>query len=283
MVIYMLVYIENKNHLAKVLSELDLISISYTTNIKEKYHTVLITDINSRILKIIKNKKVILYTTFIEEKILNKKFLMPPIERLKIITSLSILKKRNDVLFIPPIIPNIITKKNKLIYDKYHLTKNKKRIIIIDLYLEHLKEIEQIIEIYKKYEIIYIGYRNLKKEEKNKINNLNIIWIKYIDLDSYNDLCNIADIAIIYSLINIKYLYITILTHTELFLIEDNIYSNYLTSSKHYYSFNNIDELIIKLNKFLLGRTSSLNDNAYFLIEQNNEQKYLSLLKKYLE
>ena len=283
MVIYMLVYIENKNHLAKVLLELDLINISYTTNIKEKYHMVLITDINSRILKIIKNKKVILYTNFIEEKILNKKFLMPPIERLKIITSLSILKKRNDVLFIPPIIPNIITKKNKLIYDKYHLTKNKKRIIIIDLYLEHLKEIEQIIEIYKKYEIIYIGYRNLKKEEKNKINNLNIIWIKYIDLDSYNDLCNIADIAIIYSLINIKYLYITILTHTELFLIEDNIYSNYLTSSKHYYSFNNIDELIIKLNKFLLGRTSSLNDNAYFLIEQNNEQKYLSLLKKYLE
>lgn len=279
----MLVYIENKNHLAKVLSELDLISIPYITNIKEKCHTVLITDINSRILKIIKNKKVILYTTFIEEKILNKKFLMPPIERLKIITSLSILKKRNDVLFIPPIIPNIITKKNKLIYDKYHLTKNKKRIIIIDLYLEHLKEIEQIIEIYKKYEIIYIGYRNLKKEEKNKINNLNIIWIKYIDLDSYNDLCNIADIAIIYSLIDIKYLYITILTHTELFLIEDNIYSNYLIASKHYYSFKNIDELIIKLNKFLLGRTSSLNDNAYFLIEQNNEQKYLSLLKKYLE
>lgn len=283
MVIYMLVYIENKNHLAKILSELDLINISYTTNIKDNYHTVLITDINSRIIKIIKNKKVILYTPFIEEKILNKKFLMPKVEKLKIITSLSILKKRNDTLFIPPIIPKIITKKNKLIYEKYNLIKNKKRLIIVDLYLEYLKEIEQIIEKYSKYEIIYIGYKNLKKEEKNKINNLNIIWIKYIDLDSYNDLCNIADIAIIYSSINIKYLYTTILTHTELFLIEDNIYSNYLIASKHYYSFNNIDELIMKLNKYILGRTSSLNDNAYFLIEQNNECNYLNLLKKYLE
>lgn len=279
----MLVYIENKNHLAQVLSILDLINIPYTTNVKEKYHTVLITDINSRILKIIKNKKVILYTNYIEEKILTKKFLIPSSLHSKIITSLSILKKRNDTVFIPNPIPKFTTKKNKLIYEKYHLSKNKKRIIIIDLYLEYLNQIEKIIGQYPKYEIIYIGYRNLKKEEKQKINNLDIVWIKYIDLDSYNDLCNISDLAVVYSQVPIMYLYMTILSHTELFLIEDNIYSNYLIASKHYYSFVDTDQLILKINKLLNNRTSSLNDNAYFLIEKNTESTYLEQLKKTLE
>ena len=283
MVILMLVYIENKNQLSQVLSELDLIKISYTTNIKENYHTVLITDINNRILKIIKNKKVILYTKFIEEKILNKKFLMPPIEKLKIITSLPVLKKRNDSIFIPPCIPRFNIKKNKYIYDKYHLLKNKKKIIILDLYLEHLKEIEQLAEVYSKYELIYIGYKKLNKEQKNKLNNLGIIWIKYIDLDSYNDLCNISDFVIIYSYISIMYIYMTVLTHTELFLIDNNLYDNYLISSKHYYGFNNIEQLIIKINKYMLKRTSTLNDNAYFLIEKNTEENYLKQLKKVLE
>lgn len=279
----MLVYIENKNYLAQVLSILDLINIPYTTNIKDKYHTVLIVDINNRILKIIKNKKVILYTQFIEEKILTKKFLLPSNLPIKIITNLAILKKRSDTIFIPPILPKFITKKNKFIYEKYHLIKNKKRIIIMDLYLEHLKEIEKIIEQYSKYEIIYVGYKNLRKEQKQKMNDWNVIWIKYIDLNSYNDLCNVSDLAIIYSSIPITYLYMTILTHTELFLLENNIYANYLIASKHYYSFTTTEQLISKINKLLTNRTSSLNDNAYFLIEKNTENYYLEQLKKSLE
>ena len=79
------------------------------------------------------------------------------------------------------------------------------------------------------------------------------------------------------------YIYMTVLTHTELFLIDNNLYDNYLISSKHYYGFNNIEQLIIKINKYMLKRTSTLNDNAYFLIEKNTEENYLKQLKKVLE
>lgn len=279
----MLVYIEDKNNLAKVLSYLDLANISYTTNIKDNYKTVLITDISNKVINIIKDKKVILLTNFIEEKILKRKFLLPKIEHLKIITSIGQLKGKNNVCFIPTCLPKYNQKKEKYIYEKYHLVKNKKRIIILDIYLEHIKEIDELTDKYLNYEIIYVGYRSLKKQELNKMKNMNVVWIKYLSLEDYNDLCNISSMSIIFTAnIKIEYIYMTILTHTELFLIEDNIHSNYFIPCRHYFSFHDVLGLIQKLNKFIEERTSSLNDNAYFYIENNTEKNYLQALKKYL-
>lgn len=274
----MLVYIENKIILAKVLSLLDLCQISYTTNPKDHYDVLLITDIKNRTLKLMKNKKVFFFTNYVEEKILHHKFLVPNMP-FKIITSLPLLKGNADTIFIPPILPVITLKKNKGIYEKYHLIKNKKRIIIFDEYLEFLKDLDYICENYSKYEIIYVGYKYMKKNFFPK----NVIWLKYIDLRNYNDLCNVSDFVIFYSSPPIDYLYTTILTHTEIFMIEKNNYINYFIPSKHYYNFLNTNELITKVNKYLAGRTSSLNDNAYFLIEQNTEINYIQSLKKVLE
>lgn len=274
----MLVYIENKDNLAEVLTYLDIAQIKYTTD-TNKYKTVLITDINNKILKIIKNKKVFLLTNYIEDKV-NK---IPEIDNLKIITSISILKNNKNTIFIPKIIPKVDLRKNKYIYDDYKITKNKKKIIVLDKNLRHIKELQNLINEYSKFEFIYIGYRNTK-QEKEVLENLNVIWIKYIDLNKYNDLCNISSMVIIFDKnIDIDYIYMSILTHTEIFMIEDNNYNNYFIPSKHYYSFNNIDNLNNKINKLLTSRTSSLNDNAYFLIENNTERNYIELLKKILK
>lgn len=274
----MLVYIENKDNLAEVLTYLDIAQIKYTTD-TNKYKTVLITDINNKILKIIKNKKVFLLTNYIEDKV-NK---IPEIDNLKIITSVPILKNNKNTIFIPKIIPKVDLRKNKYIYDDYKITKNKKKIIVLDKNLRHIKELQNLINEYSKFEFIYIGYRNTK-QEKEVLENLNVIWIKYIDLNKYNDLCNISSMVIIFDKnIDIDYIYMSILTHTEIFMIEDNNYNNYFIPSKHYYSFNNIDNLNNKINKLLTSRTSSLNDNAYFLIENNTERNYIELLKKILK
>lgn len=280
----MLVYIENKEILAQVLSYLDLADIKYTTNVKENYRLVLITDINNKILKIIKNKKVILLTDYIEDKILNNKLSVPIENNFKVITSLPILKNKSNIFYIPKIIPKINLKKNKLILTDYNLSKTKKKIIVFDKNIKYLDELEKLVDEYSDYEFIYIGYRNLKKQERIKIDNLNIIWIKFINLVRYNDLCNFSNIVIIFdSDIKMDYIYISILTHTEIFMVEDNIYNNYFVPSKQYYSFSNLDNLKIKLNKFLISRISSLNDNAYFLIEKNTENNYLQTLKKIIK
>lgn len=280
----MLVYIENKEILAQVLSYLDLADIKYTTNVKENYRLVLITDINNKILKIKKNKKVILLTDYIEDKILNNKLSAPIENNFKVITSLPILKNKSNIFYIPKIIPKINLKKNKLILTDYNLSKTKKKIIVFDKNIKYLDELEKLVDEYSGYEFIYIGYRNLKKQERIKIDNLNIIWIKFINLVRYNDLCNFSSIVIIFdSDIKIDYIYISILTHTEIFMVENNIYNNYFVPSKQYYSFSNLDNLKIKLNKFLISRISSLNDNAYFLIEKNTENNYLQTLKKIIK
>ena len=273
----MLVYIENKNILAQILTLLDISKIEYTTNVKNRYNKILITDINNKILKIIKNKKAILLTNYIEDKILNKDL---NIENLKIITSMPILKNNKNTTFIPKPIPRYNVKKNKEIYTNYNISKNKKKIIIIDKYLKYIKELENIMESNPDYEIIYVGYKNIKKQEKLN----NVIWIKYINLDIFNDLCNISNIVIIFDKdIDINYIYMAILTHTEIFMIEDNMYNNYFVSSKHYYSFNDTKNLNEKLKKLLTSRTSSLNYNSYLLIQDNTEKKYIEEIKKILK
>lgn len=105
----MLVYIENKNNLAEILTYLDIADIKYTTDIS-KYKTVLITDINNKILKIIKNKKVFLLTNYIENKEIDK---LLNIDNIKIITSLPLLKNNKNVIFIPKILPNVNFKKKQ--------------------------------------------------------------------------------------------------------------------------------------------------------------------------
>lgn len=273
----MLVYIENKDNLAEVLTYLDMAEIKYATN---NYKTVLITDINNRILKIIKNKKVFLLTNYIEDKIIKK---IPNIENLKIITSIPLLKDNKNTIFIPKILPKIELKKNKYIYENYKITKNKKKIIILDKYMKHIKEVQNIINEYSKFEFIYIGYTNSKKE-KNIIENLNVVWIKYVNLSKYNELCNISNMVIIFDKnVKIDFLYTSVLTHTEIFIIEENNYNNYFIPSKHYYTFDNINSLNNKLHKLLTSRISSLNDNAYFLIQNNTEKNYIELLKKILK
>lgn len=275
----MLVYIENKNNLAEILTYLDIADIKYTTDIS-KYKTVLITDINNKILKIIKNKKVFLLTNYIENKEIDK---LLNIDNIKIITSLPLLKNNKNVIFIPKILPNVNLKKNKNIYEDYKITKNKKKIIVLDRYLKHVKEVQNILNEYPKFEFIYVGYKNSKREVE-LIENLNVVWIKYVNLNKYNDLCNISDMVIIFDKdIDINYLYLSILTHTEIFMVEDNNYNNYFIPSKHYYGFNNINNLNNKIKKLLTSRTSSLNDNAYFLIENNTEKNYIETLKKILK
>ena len=275
----MLVYIENKNNLAEILTYLDIADISYTTD-TSKYKTVLITNINNKILKIIKNKKVFLLTNYIENKEIDK---ILNIENINIITSLPLLKNNKNTIFIPKILPNINLKRNKNIYDDYKISKKKKKIIILDRNLKYIKEVQKIINEYSKFEFIYVGYKNSKKEVE-LIDNLNVVWIKYVDLHKYNDLCNISDMVIVFDKdIDIDYLYLSILTHTEIFMLENNNYNNYFISSKHYYSFDNISNLNNKIKKLLTSRISSLNDNAYFLIENNTEKNYIETLKKILK
>lgn len=275
----MLVYIENKDNLAEVLTYLDRANIKYTTDIC-KYKIVLITDINDKILKIIKNKKVFLMTNYMEDRQIKK---LPNIDNLKIITSISSLKNNKNTIFIPKILPSLNLKKNKSIYEDYKISKTKKKVIILDKYLKHIKEVQTLINEYPKLEFIYVGYKNSKKELEI-IENLNVVWIKYVNLNRYNEICNISNMVIIFDHdIDINYLYMSILTHTEIFMIEDNNYNNYFIPSKHYYSFNNIDNLNNKMKKLLTSRISSLNDNAYFLIENNTEKNYIETLKKILK
>ena len=156
---------------------------------------------------------------------------------------------------------------------------------------EKINELYELSYIYSKYEILYIGYMPnymLKKKDIETIGGLpnNIKFIKYIDEYIFTELCKLSKIIINFENIELdyKYLYIILLLKKQLLIKDDLYYINYLVDNKNVYTFDNKDELILKLKKILDDRIMNLTDNAYELISEykGNElsKKFISYLNK---
>lgn len=303
-----LVLIENKKYLTKILSYLDEEHITYTTNPEKKYAYLLIAEISTKIKEFIKenNPKNIIFLTELEEpkiikynkketktgknynlrlhQILNK--CMRIIVTMPSISQILNKKVKREIVVIPRELPVInISKSNKDIFEKYHLSKKNKKIIVIDLSYQHLDYIISLATHYSKYQFLYIGYESeylLSKKNKERLCMIpkNVISIKYIDFNIYSDLCKIAWLVILTNgdEIDQEYLDITLLFKKQL-LVEMNLYyEGFFINSKNTYLFQNEEELQLRFKKLIEERVANLTDCAYELIEQNTRKE---IVKKY--
>lgn len=308
-----LLYMENKNLMAKIITYLDNTKLNYTTDINEEYEFILVADLKQKTIDFIKekfklNKKIIFITYLEEDKIYNsfkknnknsKIYLKKLYSVLricyKIITSLPYFKKelsvniKKTIEIIPREIPIInISKNNKDIYNKYNINKRKKKILLIDLNYKYINECYDLATLYPKYEFIYLGFEpdyNLPLKLKNLLHNIpkNVKKIRNHDLNIYSDLCKISYLVINFnSDIDINYLYTTMLFKRQLLMIEDNIYDDYFINSKNIYLFDNKDELFLKIKKITSERLANLTDNGYELIRNNNYYELSKLYNLYL-
>lgn len=297
----MLIYIENKELLTKIISYLDYNKKSYTLDINSEYEYVVIADINKRSLEISKGKKIIFIAYLLEEKIYkvftknnkqNREFKNRLIRNInefyKVIVSLEPLKNmlntKTNIQVINKEIPTINISNTKYLYDTYNIKKRKKNILFIDFNYEGLNNILCLSLKYPKYNFIYLGFKqyyNMTKKEKDIYNKLpsNIYKIKYYDLNIFCDILKISDYVINESniMLDIKYLY-AIFIMKKRFLTKSNILLDNLIDSKHIYTYNDTKELLLKTNKIFEERLSDITDNAYDYICNNT---FIEISKKY--
>lgn len=303
------VYIENHYFLTKVIQYLTDAGIKYTTDLNIPFSYILVVSLNSKILKFIDeypDKKVIFMTHFEENKILSYFSSNSKRSRLyqklyhsfcnrcyKLIVSLPYFKtifkydcKKIDV--IPIELPDATIKRNtKYIYDKYNFNKKRKKIVVIDLFYKNISYVHDISINYPKFDFIYIGYKPIylfTNKEKTLFNTLpsNIIYIPYIDLDIFSDLCRISYMVIDFDsyLLDRVYLYTIFLLRKQLIIYDSYLYRDFLVPSKHCYFFKTIDELILRIDKIIDMRVMNLTEVGYDLIKVFKSDE---IIKKYRE
>lgn len=303
----MLVYIQDRVFLTKVIRNLDLANIFYTTDISDSFEYILVADMSRKTRDFIKknsNSKIIFMTELEEYKMYDNMMsnskksksymntLTPFLNGCyKVITSNLYIKKmlsknHKNIYYIPCSLPDIaISKNNKEIFSKYNIPSRKKKIVIIDILYKHIDALFLLSEKYPKYHFIYVGYDsdyNLTARTKNfkKMLGDNITYIKYIDLNIFSDICKVSDVVIYYESFTLdrEYLYIPIL-FKKVLMVEDILwYQDYLISSKNAYLFKNNNILDLKLSKILEHRVMNLTENAYMIVENCDLE---STLKKY--
>jgi len=301
----MLIYIEDKELQTKVITYLDYIKKNYTLNFNDTYDTVLIAQINKNTKEIIKNKKVIFITYLEEEKIYKNFIKNNKKSRSYKIRIMSILKKCNLIItsiegiknillkegnlkieVIPKEIPVInISKNNKEVYERYNISKRKKKIIVLDKEYNNLESLDFIVNKYPKYQFIYVGFipdYKLTKKEKNILHNLSssVIKIKYIDLNIFSDLLKITDIVISFDdlLLDIEYFYTLVILKKQLICKDTVLYKPNYINSKNIYLFKDIKDLDLKFGRMVNHRISNLTDETYEEIKNNTFQY---IVKKY--
>lgn len=291
----LLVNIENKELLSLIVNYLDNTDLNYTTDINASYDTIIIAEVNNKIIKFIEkenNKKIIFLTHLEEENILNNKINDKLTKILNkcylIITSLPsikniISKKINcNIVVIEKELPIIcFSKSNSDIYNKYNINKRKKKILVFDFDYDNIEIVNDIAIKYPKYNFVYVGYKSLSKlKNKNIFNKLekNISLVKYYNFYILSDLTKISYLIINFSDLTIDYLNMILLLKKQLLIKESKLYEDYLINSKNSYIFKDNNDLLIRLNKIIEGRVANLVDNGYLLVRDNT---FDEIVKKY--
>lgn len=306
------VYIENHSFLSKVIQYLKNADIPYTTDLNKDFSYILLAELNSKTIKFVdqySDRRVIFMTHLEENKIFhhfisNQKRSRTSRNRYhsffhrcyKLIVSLPYFKTLfkndcNQIDVIPFELPMInISRNTKDIYEKYHLSKRRKKIIVIDFYYEYISYMYDMVVRYPKFDFIYVGYQSsylLTKKEDGMLNDLssNVFYIPYIDFNMFSDLCKVSYMVIDFTsyLLDRAYLYMTFLLKKQLLLFDVSLYEDFLVPSKHCYMFKTKEELFLRMDKIIDERVMNLAEVGYDLIHTftMNEitKKYRELLQ----
>lgn len=304
-----LLYIENKKVLTKLIFYLELEHIPYTTSLEDSYDTVILIEPIKKIFDFIKQKKKIIFITELEEEKIAKNFHKDSkvtkdyqTKLIKIFNSCyrvivtteyykNLLKKytKTDIVVIPKSLPFIsLSKHNKEIYEIYPIHKRKKKILIVDFSYNHLDTIYSLVMKHPEYQYVYIGYEsryNMAKKQKEVLDKMptSVLFIKYTDFNFYSSLVKTATMVILFDSIDIDYLYIPMYLKKHLLMSEPNIYQDTYINSKHVYTFEDESEFYLKFEKILENRLSNLTEEAYLKIKDNNFTNIAKQYRIYLE
>jgi hypothetical protein len=269
----LLVYIENKDLMSQIITYLDIGKVSYTTNTKEPFTSIIIAQTNKKTNKLISNCNRIIYIAYEDEY---KMYISESYRN----HMLNFFTKCTLVVTSIPYFNNIIS--NNEIINKENICigkcKNKffsfkkESIAIIDLSYKYITKTLNIIRKNEKENFLLIGYESEEKLTKEKIKALkdlpkNVKLIKYTNSRIIqNQIENSAHIIFLENILKAdEYLNVCLNMKKNIILLDSPLCEKYLIDNKNAYlvNTNNLNKV---LNKVLLGRVSKLGSEAYELV-----------------
>ncbi len=298
-----LVIIENRQLLSKIISSFDKSKVKYTTNPSDDYQYLLVAELNQRIIKKIKeniadNKKII-FLIYLEEYKIHKYHNSKSLQAIKYNNLLlSVLSKCYLVITSLPFFRDylnkkiktktvVIQKENPRLIELKKLRMLKNTCLFIDYNYTQLINIFDFANNYPKIKFQLLGYVPdylLSSKQINIIHNLprNIELIKSCDLIEYLALIRKNNI-IVYcedDIRNFNHLLYIILTKRKLLIKNSTLYNKYFINSKNMYLYNDSKDIITKLKKILNNSVSNISTDAYLLIRDNKQGKFGKIFKK---
>ena len=301
-----LIMIENRTLLSKIVSYFDSENVKYTTNPENDYDYFLAAELNHRVIKkikenIFKNKKII-FITYLEEYKIN---IFNESKSSKAIAYNNLLKTiLNECYLIIVSLPwfkellnkniktkiVVIEKENPNLFNSRNFKTLKNNCLIINYNFKELEQINDIAIKFPKINFQILGYLPdylLSLKNISLINNFpsNIKIIKSFDLFDYYKHVNQNDV-IVYCENNINhynYLLYIILLKKQLLIKNLNIYNKYFVNSKNMYLYNNDKDFVNKLRKILDNKVSNISIDAYILLKDNSFSKISKKFKEILK
>ncbi len=301
-----LVMIENRVLLSKIVSIFDKTNIKYTTNKESNYKYLLVAELNQRIVKLInemteKNKKVI-FLAFLEEYKIQKYYNSNSVKANEykqllfsilnkchlVITSLPFFKDYLEKQINTKVI--VIEKANPRLPDLKKTKPIQNTCLIIDYdYTEIINVFDMAIK-YPKIKFQVLGYRPehmLSQKQIGIIKNLpeNVELIKYCDFVDFLSLIKRNSIIVYCDDDNRNYHYLLyiILNRKKLLIKNSVIYDNYFINSKNMYLYKDSKEFNLRLKKIINGTVANLSNEAFLLIKDNRLEKMGKQLKKIIK
>ncbi|MDD2181139.1 MAG: hypothetical protein PHW32_02090 [Bacilli bacterium] len=298
-----LIMIENRVLMSKVVSYFDSVNVKYTTNPNSKYEYFLVAELNQRIIKkikenILQNKKII-FITYLEEYKIN---IFNDSQSSKSITYNNLLKNILDECYLVVVsLPwfkdllnkfiktkiVVIEKENPKLFNSINFKTLKNNCLIIDYNFKELEQTNDIAIKFPKTNFQILGYVPdylLSLKSINIIHNFppNIKIIKSCDFFDYLKLIT-QNNFIVYCENNINHynnLIYIILLKKQLLIKNSNIYNKHFINSKNMYLYNDDKDFVNKLTKILENKISNISTDAYILLKDNN---FLEISNKFKE
>lgn len=286
-----LLYIENKPLLTKIVTYLDYGKINYTTNINDKFDTLIVSQNSKNTSKLMERAKKVIYIAYLDElKICKNNY--------NYVSKMNtFFNKCNFIIVSMPYLKKIINHKKIIIIPIENLCiglcKNKlfnlgrKDVTIIDSNYRFLINSVSIVNDYPKINFNLIGYNsNLSKKDALLLNDLpnNLKLYKYCNERILQNYINNSFLIIFFDNIieSRDYLNICLNLKKNMLILNSDFCYQYLIDNKNSYLFS-LENISKKVKKILSNRVCNLGGEGFNLIKDNNfiniADKFCKLLK----
>lgn len=285
-----LIFIENNDLLSKIVTYLDYSKIEYTTNINDKFDTLIIAQNNKKTLELMKKSKKVIYIAYLDELKISNNFMKKNKKCLLYKSKMNdFFSKCNVVITSLPYFKKIINAKKVVVIPLENLCiglcKNKifnfkkKSITIIDSNYEYINQYIDLVNDNYSFELI--GYNPQKKISDLPVK---LKLHKYCNERLLQNYIVNSNLIIFFDniLSSQNYLNICLNLKKNILLLNSNLCNDYFVDNKNIYLFN-LDNFEKKYNKIIKNRVSNLGINGYELIKNNDFEgiadKFCKLLK----